>query len=268
MRNFISSHPALFLIFFVNMLSFAVTRFCWATTGKTGAELEVIRPIADGKKMYYLVAGCVNQPRSAFRFLIDELKDGGVTFVNYQAVRGCNIESIAEQVIADAKEHRYDVRVIGISIGDYVGREVEAQIPNAKSVGINPEPEASVLRPYANIASKVGSVLLEVLTVPLGWLSAIPWYSDCGNRFSTAFIADQFVDIGFARASYVTGNTEGIIISQRPGKAEGDEFLSNQAISEYFSGVPIAEARTGHGNTVGGADEFLAAWRELDLTDF
>lgn len=280
--QFLNSHQIVLTLLFFNTVSFMALRATWFTEGKYGAKLEVLRPAPDGGKMYYLVAGCVNQPHSAFGFIADELA-GGITLVNYQAVRGCSIKTIAKQVIEDAKAHDYDVRVIGISVGDYVARRVEAEIPGAKSVAINPEPDASILRPYANVASKVGSVLVEALTFPLGWLSAIPWYNGCGNRFSTAFIADQFRDIGFIRSypnttrprlgnyqrvEHSTKDTVGVIISNRPGKAEGDEFLSNSAIREYFNGVPIAVAKTGHGNTVDGATEFLKAWRELDLKDF
>ncbi len=280
--QFFNNHPITTILLVLNSLSFLVMRVYWYSSEKFGAELEVFESAPDGGKMYYLVAGCVNQPHSAFCFLADEL-DGGITLVNYRAVQGCSIKTIAEQVVEDAERHRYDVRVVGISIGDYVARRVEAEIPGAKSVAINPEPDAGILRPYANVASKVGSVLVEALTVPLGWLSAIPWYNGCGNYFSTAFIADQFRDIGFIRSypnttkprlgsyqrvEHATNGTAGVIISERPGKAAGDEFLSNSSIREYFGDVPIAVAKTGHGNTVDGATEFLEAWRELDLEDF
>lgn len=247
----------------LNSLSFCVARAYWYHSGEVGTRLETWRLADDSEVMNYLVAGCVNQPRSAYDFLLDEL-EGGVTFVNYQATRGCSMRTIAKQVIADAERHNYQARVIGISIGDYIGRRVEDALPGTESVGINPEPEASILRPWARGATCAGSVLAETLTVPVGWLSVIPWYNGCDNHFSLAFIADQFRDIGLiVNTPKATDGVKGIIISERPGKAEGDEFLKNSAIREYFPGVPVAQARTGHGNTVDGADEFLRAWKEL-----
>lgn len=265
--TFIKEHPFLTLAL-LNMLSFCVIRVYWHATKQTGAKLEVVEPAKDGEKMYYLVAGCVNQPEPAFDFLLDEL-DGGITYVNYDPVRGCNIATIAEQVIADAKRHSYQPRVIGISIGDYVARQVEDAIPGAKSVGINPEPKSSILRPWANLSTKVGSIIAEAASTALGWLSIIPWYNGCGNRFSLAFIADQFQDIGFTyNTPHTTTGTVGVIISERPGKAEGDEFLENSSIKEYFDGVQIVEAKASHGNTVDMADKYLEAWKKLDLSDF
>lgn len=253
-----------------NTLSFCLARLHWFSMEKEmlGAEFDVINPVKDGEKMYYLVAGCVNQPRSAFDFLLEEL-DGGVTLVNYQPERGCNIKTIADQVIADAKTHNYQARVVGISIGDYVARRVEDAVPGAKSVGINPEPEPSILRPWSRIASKAGSVIVEALTVPLGWLSTIPWYDGCGNRFSTVFIADQFRDIGFVNDTpYAIDGTAGVIISDHPGKADGDEFLDNARIKQYFKGIPVATAKASHGDTVGSNEAYIEAWHALDLQDF
>lgn len=247
----------------LNSLSFTLVRAVWYFNGALGAELEVYRPAKDGEVMHYLVAGCVNQPHSAFEFLLDEL-DGGITLVNYRATRGCSMKTIAKQVIADAKAHGYQAKVIGISIGDYVARCVEDALPGTESIGINPEPTAEILRPWARAATVVGSTLAEVATVPLGWASVIPWYNGCGNRFSIAFIADQFRDIGFTtNTPKATDGVQGIIISERPGKEEGDEFLKNSSIREYFPNAPIVSAKTGHGNTVDGAAEFLKAWHEL-----
>lgn len=265
--KFLRMHPFL-AIMILNALSFCVMRIYWYATEQCGAELEVARPAEDGEVMYYVVAGCVNQPQSAFDFLMDNL-DGGVTFVNYQSTRGCSIRTIAKQVIADAEKHHYQTRVIGISIGDYVSRRVEDAIPGTLTVGINPEPNSSILRPWANVATKVGSVLAEGVSVAAGWLSVIPWYNGCDNYFSLAFIADQFRDIGFTYSTpHAIDGTVGVIISERPNKTEGDEFLRNSSIKEYFDGIPIVSAKASHGNTVDMADEFMKAWQSLDLNGF
>lgn len=254
------------LLLALNTLSFCAARLYWYSQGACGADLEVLRPADEGEVMYYLVAGCVNQPASAYAFLLDEdeLSDGGITLVNYYSVRGCSMKTIARQVINDAQAYDYQARVIGISIGDYVSRRVEANIPGATSYGINPEPTADALHPWAKIATRAGSFVGQIASAAAGWLSVIPWYNGCGNHFSMAFIVDQFRDIGFITDTpKATGGVNGIIISERPGKVEGDEFLDNSFIEEYFPDVPVAKAKTGHGNTVDGAEEFLRAWREL-----
>lgn len=245
----------------LNSLSFCAARAYWYASGNLGAKFEVYKEAEDGELMFYLVAGCINQPRTAFKFIMDELKEvGGVTLVTYQNTRGCSMSTIAKQVVRDAEEHHYKVVTIGISIGDYVARVVEDNLPEAKSIPINPEPDSVILQPWARIASRIGSVLVSGLTIPLGWLSLIPWLNGDGNLFSTAFIADQFRDIGFVTNTPRTmDGVLGIIIS------EYDEYLVNSIIQSRFPDVPIVVTPTKHGRTVPNATEFLGAWQKLKL---
>lgn len=245
----------------LNSLSFCAVRAYWYSTGGLGAKLVVIKPAEDGERMFYLVAGCINQPSTAFEFIMNELKElGGVTLVNYRNARGCSMTTIAKQVVRYIKKHRYQAVTIGISIGDYVARVVEDELPEAKSIPINPEPDSDILRPWARTASRVGSVLVSGATMLLGWASLIPWLNGDGNLFSTAFIADQFRDIGFiTNAPRTTDGALGLIIS------EHDEYLVNTIIKERFPDIPIAVTYTKHGKTGPNAAEFLTAWQELKL---
>lgn len=245
----------------LNSLSFCAARAYWHSNEGLGAKFEIYHPAEDGELMFYLVAGCINQPRTAFKFIMDELKEvGGVTLVTYRNTRGCSMATIAKQVVRDAEKHHYKVVTIGISIGDYVARVVEDTLPEAKSIPINPEPDSVILQPWARVASKIGSVLVSGLTIPLGWLSLIPWFNGDGNLFSVAFIADQFRDIGFVtNTPRTTSGVLGLIVS------EYDEYLVNSIIRSRFPDVPIAVTPTKHGRTVPNAAEFLKAWRELNL---
>lgn len=242
----------------INAFSCAVVRGQWHATGGTGANLVVVKPAGESNTMNYYVAGCVNQPEAAFEFMVNDL-DGGVTYVNYHATRGCNMKTIADQVIADAKERKYTkVRVIGISVGDYVGRWAEQELDNVETIAINPEPSAILLQPWAKTASFWGGHAANVVSYGLGWISLIPFYPTVGGRFSLAFIAEQFCEIGSVNdAPHAVEHTLGVINST------DDQFLDNEEIEGYFYEVPVEYAESDHGNTVDKAAEYIGAWSAL-----
>lgn len=219
----------------------------------------------------YLVAGCGNQPESAFQFILPYLKDYGVTMVDYLPGHVCDMETIAEQVVNDAKLHDYQrILVIGISIGDYVGRIAENRLGKiAYSIGINPEPDSRLLKTWAKVALRVGVPVAEAVSCAAGWLSKIRWYSDCGNHFSSTFIVSQFREIAFRRdAPRVSKRMLGMILAeadQKNGKGEDEFLLGRDAMRKYFGKhVPIYSAKgVGHGNTVKGAFAYERAWKEL-----
>ena len=240
----------------LNALTFCVARYgFWEHQGKVGAVLEVIKPAGESGIMNYYVAGCVNQPKAAFEFMVNDL-EGGVTYVNY-VNRGCDMKMIAEQVIADAREHGYKARVIGISIGDYVSRWAEHEI-GAETIAINPEPDASLLQPWARYASVAGGAVAKLGAAACGWASLIPFYPSVGGKHSLSFIADQFYGIGTANdAPHSTERTLGVINSDE------DQFLDNVEIERYFEGVPVEYAESDHGNTVDKAPAYIEAWSAL-----
>lgn len=242
----------LVVLLLINSVSFMVCRAAWYMSGAVAAKLQLVRG-ASSKVMNYFVAGNVNQPERAFKFLEDKI-DGGITYVTYSEKKGCSMRQIAEQVIDDADILGCKARIFGISIGDYVSRLAEEQLDDVETIAINPEPHPSILKPYANYGLKIVTPIMEVLTIPAGWLSYIP----CIRGFSLAFLADQWRDIAYCRdAPMETAMTLGVICSTE------DEFLQNDVIEEYFKGVPIVYANCNHGNTEDRADEYIRAWEEL-----
>ena len=164
------------------------------------------------------------------------------------------MKQIVNQVLADARQRNCRVRIIGISIGDYVGRFAEAELDDVETVAINPEPRSNILKPYAGVGLKFVAPLMEGLTVPFGWFSYIP----CIRGFSFAFLADQWRDIGYCfDAPRVTSHTIGVICSS------DDEFLRNAKIEECFEGVPIVVVEGRHADTQGNADAYAEAWDQL-----
>ncbi len=262
------------IVSLVNAISHLLMQLKWRVMGENGADLILARTprvddTVDEDVMVYLVAGCGNQPAKTFEFLMPDLADYSVTYVNYRPNRGCDVRLIADQVIADIQWHNYrKVLIIGCSIGDYVGRVCGAELGDrVYTVAINPEPDSSLLRPWAKVATRTLTPLARVATIVAGWFSQLQLYSDCGNRFSSDFMVSQFGQIGFRHdAPKVCDNLLGIIVAEPDENGKGrDEFLQGREVMrEYFDNVAVYSAvGVGHGNTVKGAAAYKKAWDEL-----
>lgn len=246
-----------------NSLSFCIARAYWHYGCDDGAQLIVARPAKPGERMNYLVAGSYNQPETAYDGWLTAELTGGITYVHYD-MRGCNIKLIAKQVVRDIRAHGYEAHVFGISIGDWICRYVENEIPSAKTYAINPEPDPRILRSSARFASAAGSIFLKAISIPAGWLSVVPmpFMKTAAGPTTVAHFGDQLWDIAFIKpAPHVTKNTQAVFISEDEHGKSLDEFLRNEAIREYFAGVPIIPVHTNHGNTVDTAQAFAEAWR-------
>lgn len=254
----------------VNALSHTVAQCKWAWADENGAELV---PAAwsnpDSEITVYRIAGCGNQPEQAFKFIESDLANYYVVDVNYRPNRGCNMNLIAQQVCDDIEKHHYQkVLIVGCSIGDYVGRVCEAKYRNVYTIAINPEPDSSLLQPWAKVATRAGVPLARVVGLFLGWGMQWQAYSDCGNHFSLNFMVSQFGQIGYCHgAPRCTDNMLGMVLAEADANSKGaDEFLLGRDAMEAYFGpdVPIYSAvGVGHGNTVKGADAYKTAWDQL-----
>lgn len=240
----------------LNSGTYVLARGIWHATGKMAADLQVVRGAGESKKMTYLVAGNINQPIRAYWWLLSRI-EGGITFVNYAEKRGCSMKQITRQVLDDAKTHGYaEVCIVGISIGDYVGRWAESELDNATTVAINPEPSSEFLRPYARWGLRVLTPLMELMTIPMGWLSHVICIR---KEFSFAFLADQWRDIAYLTdAPDVTDHARCVISS-----GYMDEFLLHDVIEERFKGVPMSVINVRHGTTEANPAIYAQAYDEL-----
>lgn len=251
----------------INSLSFCFARCVSYLIGGFGARLKVLRPTQRGKQMYYLVPGFLNQGETAFGFLLGELS-GGITLVNYRPIWGCSMRKITKQVVRHANTHDYHPFVVGISIGDYVARGVTVEVREARSVPIDPEPHSSLLMPWARILLRFGAVVAYALTIVLGWLSFIPWYSRYKNHFSSAFIADQLFATGFTPGAtndlWRKHGVLGVIVSQEPtGDPEDDGLIDSRRLTRYFLRQTLVKVPAKYAQTVKYGDKYLAAWRKI-----
>lgn len=248
----------------LNTTSSAIARAYWHISGETGATLTVAREAEPGEPMNYLIAGSYNQPTAAFDHWLTNELDGGITYVMYSPL-GCNLKLIANQVIADIRAHDHPARIFGISIGDYVSRQAEAQLDDVRTFPINPEPEPSTLRPGARAASIGGGILLEALSLVAGWASIIPTplMQTAAGPTTLAHFADQLLNIGLIKAPpHAIDNVEAIFLSGYSAKRSLDQFLQNSKLLKYFKGARVFWVHSDHGNTVDQVEGYRRAWAE------
>lgn len=226
-----------------------------------GAYLQQISPPQTNRHMSYLIAGNLNQPLTAFRFMANEIMSDGVTAVNYLP-SGFKPEYIADQIIRDIDENYYHAVVYTISVGDQVGHYIRRICGNKVPViAINPCTTPIFLKKPIYYALRIFAPVLVVIGWLLGWLSEIKWIPASGNRYSLTLLFAQWFQIAYGpRVSFRKDQTMplGIICSRR------DEFLNNdnikmvypQAITEYIDST--------HGNTIGDGNKYLSGIRALE----
>lgn len=207
--------------------------------------------------MNYLIAGMLNQPQYAFRFLLRDI-EGGYTFAQYSAL-GWSVEDTARRIAHDVYKNRYNATIYTISVGDQVARYLEAMLGDrVKIVAINPCSNPKFLRPLFYYGARIVAPLFQVVChLALGWISVIPFLYVDKCRYSLMLLADQIQEIAYGNPPTINRNTVAVICS------EADEFLLNEQIIQYFSGIPTAYVPTTHGRTVEKPTAYLDAVRDL-----
>lgn len=220
----------------LNSLSFMVARVTFCLSGNTAAKFEHAIVDQEDRAMTYLVAGNLNQPRAAFRFLQPELS-GNATYLQFRMV-GWSARATAEKIADDIRTRRLArTSVYTISLGDHVGRYLEAMIAgldwDLRVIAINPCTDVDFMRKPLGALLKIGAPVLELCCCGLGWLSTIPVISTPGGGYSLVLLADQYWSIAYDHPVRCVENTVGVICS-RPGEEDNDGLLENSVIRNYF----------------------------------
>ncbi len=250
------------LAFLINAMSFMTYR-SYRLTGNLhkSSNLITYRKPRSTRQMNYLVAGLLNQPATAFRFLQKSLR-GGITSARFSSL-GWDSWSMARQIATDILQHDYQAMVYAISVGDKVARNLEEILGDRVTIiTINPCTEPSFLKPFLRYSAKILVPILGCLCMLLGWLSAIPILELFGKNYkhySLALLVDQLWEIAYVRPQPETKRTVGVVCSAK------DEFLQNAEIREYFSGCPCETIQTTHAQTINCANDYLEAIRKLSV---
>lgn len=228
------------------------------------SRLRIARSAKSGETMNYFVAGMLNQPEPAFRFITDQVQ-GGITFADFRNT-GWNAQATADAIIDDIQRHRYTkVRVFTISVGDQVARYLDScygdsSEPQLEVIAINPCPSAWVLNDKAMLAASIGAPTAIFGCFLIGWLSIVPmpFLSTPGGNYSLYLLACQGTHIADYPATGSVSQTLGIAIS------EDDEFLDRDELLDYFDGLPIVSIpHCRHGDTIGNAAAYKEAVRQI-----
>ncbi len=240
----------------MNCMSFVLMRIRWRETGKLSGEFVQQIGNSDSKTMDYFIAGNLNQPEAAFKFMRSEFGEN-FTYVDYNT-HGWSVFDTVEKIAEDIIYHGYQARIFTISVGDHVARYLEHYgTRDIEVYAINPCPNHTTLRRLLSLLLVIGAPLLSLLCYGLGWLSIIPVIPTVGGKYSLMLLGDQYMAIAYDLPPRAATKTIGVICSKN------DELLRNEVIRQVFDHANIIEIDTTHGDTVGAGLEYLRGMQEL-----
>lgn len=246
-----------------NAVSFALVRIIWFVDGGPESPINEIRPVTDqdGHRTLVIEIGGAMGVAKCFNVFREFYQDSwGVIYLDH-GKNGYSLRAQLAQIDQYIEDHDItDIRVVGISVGDYYCRVLEDRYDNVQTLAVNPEPSHKFLRFWSKWASRGGGFVAEVVSIPFGWLSTIDLIPKTGERFSLAYTADQFMALSFVNdAPHTYDKTVAVIL----GAGNLDQFLKNEVAEKYFKGATIKYVNSDHGNTVDKADEYRKVLQEI-----
>lgn len=248
-----------YLVFIVPLFIINIVTHWAYARDSSFANLQRISPPRQDNHMVYLVAGNLNQPFTAFGFMLSEAMQSGVTAVNYPP-SGFQPDRIAHQILSDIDDHRYEAVIYTISVGDQVGYYIRqsSQGRDIPVITINPCTSPDFLKTPFRILMKIFTPILVAIGWLLGWISELEWIPACRHRYSLALLFAQWYHIAYGPTlSTLDEPPLGIIYSRR------DQFLDNDHIEAAFPHVISEYIDTSHANTVGDGARYLTGLRAL-----
>lgn len=176
----------------LNALSFTLARVLLGQNGGLAGTLEPHVSDENCREMVYLIAGNLNQPEPAFKFMMSEVGPNW-TYVNFGTL-GWSVKSTAKAIIKDIREHNYKARVFAISVGDQVARYLEAELgEEIKIYNINPCSTRMALQPKWRALTSLALPVEAICHLIFGWLSVIPFIEIGGGKnYSLITLIDQY----------------------------------------------------------------------------
>lgn len=245
-------YPILLALVLLNSCSFILFRMQRRRT----CHLITWRKARSSRVMNYFIAGVLNQPQNAFRFLTKEVR-GGLTFVQYDML-GWSAKDTAQQIAHDICKNRYNATIYTICVGDQVARYLEDILGNVKVVTINPCSWPELLKPLFYYGGKIiAPALMIICHLGLGWISALPLVRFKWGAYSLVLLADQLAEIAYGCATHCTTGTQAVVCSTE------DKILQNDKIIESFQTSNIGFVSVKHGYTTEKPVLWLDAIRQL-----
>lgn len=242
--------------YLLNVGTFMGVRLCLWFIGGLTATLESHVNDETSHEMTYLIAGNLNQPQSAFNFMMSEV-GANYTYVKF-GVQGWNAKATAKAIIKDIRSHDYKARVFTISIGDQVARYLEDELgTEVELYSINPCSYRDALQPKYCELTTTWALPAEILCHLIGWPTMFPSIEVGGGDYSLVMLVDQYWEIAYNKPPLKTSCTQGVVLSIN------DEILDNDYLRSLFSETRIVEIDTAHADTWAAAEEYLKGVKRL-----
>lgn len=178
----------------------------------------------------YIIPGMTGPSEERF-YPYAERMTGAVKLLDFA---GCTWDAkhYAEIIAADAQDYK-EVRVLGISIGDKVARELVGMVSELEIYDLNPCTNGNQVKPGGIL--RVTMPLAYVTVVALGPISDIRLIPKDGMWRAWNELVSQAWHIGYDKYGIFPEQTRGIILSKE------DQFLINDVLAEEANaaGVPV-----------------------------
>lgn len=242
--NDLSLAGKFFIIFeLVNILSFVGVRAVLRISGNLTSPVTVLKEAElsdDGNTLTITVGGSMGTG-SCFNIFLPYCGTGKVIYLDHSGLGYSEKSQYRQLKNYIVESGAKDIRIISIGPGDAYAQRLEAEFDGTngytvKTLSVNPETSYKVMNAPSRWGSLIGGVLAKIVGLPFGWLNAIEAVPKTGERFSLAYMSDQFIWLATVNAGpHKEGCVDDVILSIQ------DQFFRNMKNSSA-SGYHLEES--------------------------
>lgn len=232
----------------INVLSFVGVRAFLRFTGNLTAPITVLKeaaPSDDGTTLTIAIGGSMGTGK-CFNIFLPYCGEGRAVYLDHSGL-GYSERSQYRQIKELAAESgAKNIVFLTLGPGDAYAQRFECEFDGidgytVRTRPVNPETSCKVMNAPSRWGSFAGAWLAKGVFLGFGWLNVIEWCPKTDEKFSTAYMTDQFVWLATVNAGpHKEGCVKDVILST------ADQFFRNRANSSasgkhleeyYFPGL-------------------------------
>ncbi len=206
--------------------------------------LKEALPSDDGTTLTIAVGGSMGTG-SCFDIFLPYCGDGEVIYLDHAGL-GYSEKSQYRQLenyIIDSGAK--NIQVISIGPGDVYAQRLEDRFDGfngytVRTLAVNPETSYKVMNGPSRWGSLIGGCFAKIIGLPFGWLNAIEFVPKTNEKFSLAYMSDQFIWLATVKGEpHKEGCVSDVILSNR------DQFFRNK-VNSSATGLRLEESYFPH----------------------
>lgn len=232
----------------INVLTFVGARAVLRFTGNLTVPITVLKeaePSDDAASLVVAVGGSMGTGSCFDIFLPYCEGNEKVIYLDHSGL-GYSEKSQYRQLKKYIEESGIKhISVFGIGPGDAYAQKLESEFDGidgytVRTLAVNPETSYKVMNAPSRWGSIIGGMVAKIVGLPFGWLNAIEIVPKTNEKFSFAYMSDQFLWLATVDAEpHKEGCVDGVILSTK------DQFFRNKSNSSA-SGVHLEESYFPH----------------------